>query len=94
MKLADFSTVADLTPYGGIKDSQKIKREDQVPIVDEKRSKNPPKDYCQMYKFYPKLTHFTIVLDMKKVYMDSRNKCKYNNCRKLASCICKKCKVS
>lgn len=30
----------------------------------------------------------------EKIFMDSRNKCKYNNCRKLTSWICKKCKVS
>lgn len=30
----------------------------------------------------------------EKIFMDSRNKCKFNNCRKLISWFCKKCKVS
>lgn len=30
----------------------------------------------------------------EKIFMDSRNKCKFNNCRKLTSWFCKKCKVS
>lgn len=30
----------------------------------------------------------------EKIFMDSRNKCKFNNCRKLTSWFCQKCKVS
>ncbi|CAH2096797.1 unnamed protein product [Euphydryas editha] len=30
----------------------------------------------------------------EKIFMDFRNKCKFNNCRKLTSWFCKKCKVS
>ncbi|CAF4878842.1 unnamed protein product [Pieris macdunnoughi] len=30
----------------------------------------------------------------EKIFMESRNKCKFSNCRKLTSWFCKKCKVS
>lgn len=93
LKLADFRTeLADtLCQYQNRPDNKRgrpsTSRKDDDVEPPSKRSRSGVQVLPSTDIRYDRVGH-------EKVFMDSRNKCKYQNCRKLTSWLCKKCKVS
>ena len=93
MKLADFRTkLADtLCRYKSRSESKRKRPSNNSRREETLELTKKPRSYVQALRSsdvrYDHIGH-------EKMFMDSRNKCKYGNCRKLTSWVRKKCQVS